>query len=114
MVDENPKCCAAIDRLIVGPDMRLYPCDAFKQVKAEQIVGTIDFSCARTTSLGECWEKSPFFEAVREYLTTPFASECASCHELERCLSGCLAQKVIAAGDMEKRPDPGCLKTGED
>ncbi len=109
MVNESPNCCAAIDRLIVGPDLRIYPCDAFKQVKAEHVVGTLDYSSLRNARLQECWEKSPFLEAIRKYLTTPFPQLCSECRHLERCLSGCLAQKVIASGNMNKRPDPDCL-----
>ncbi len=110
MVNDNPACCAAIDRLIIGPDLRLYPCDAFKRVKAEQVAGTLDYLCLQNARLQECWEKSSFLEAVREYLTTPFPQICADCHDLESCLSGCLAQKVIASGNMDKRSDPDCLK----
>jgi len=40
MVNETPGCWAAIDRLIVGPDMKVYPCDAFKRVDADDLVGT--------------------------------------------------------------------------
>lgn len=114
MVNESPQCCAAIDRLIVGPDLRIYPCDAFKQVKAEHVAGTLDYSCLRDAQLQDCWEKSPFLEAIRHYLTTPFPQGCAECHELEDCLSGCLAQKLIASGNLNKRPDPDCLKSSED
>jgi radical SAM protein with 4Fe4S-binding SPASM domain len=114
MLNESPACCAGIDRFIVGPDLRISPCDAFKQVRAEQVVGTLDFSCLRNTSLQECWEKSPFLEAVRTYLTTPFPDGCDDCQDLERCLSGCLAQKVIASGNLYKRSDPECLKAKKD
>jgi radical SAM protein with 4Fe4S-binding SPASM domain len=109
MLATNPKCCAGIDRLIIGPDLRLYPCDAFKQVKAEDLVGTLDYSALRGFSLQDCWDKSPYLEAVREYLTTPFSKPCASCGLLEKCLSGCLAQKVLTHANLDKRPDPDCL-----
>lgn len=111
MVNNSPECRAAIDRLIVGPDLRLYPCDAFKQVRAEDISGTLSFSSVKDARLRDCWAQSPFLQAVRTYLTTPFAPSCAGCGVLEPCLSGCLAQKVIAYGNMDKRPDPDCLKT---
>ena len=108
-LSENPKCCAAIDRLIVGPDLRIYPCDAFKQIKAEEIVGTSEYSILKDKSLAECWEESPYLNKIREYLTTPFAEPCSSCKMLEKCLSGCMAQKYIAIGKLEKRADPDCL-----
>jgi radical SAM protein with 4Fe4S-binding SPASM domain len=110
MVNQEVCCPSGIDRLIVGPDLRIYPCDAFKQVKAEGLVGTLDYSTLDGRSLRECWDRSPFLEAVRKYLTTPFADECASCRALEWCASGCLAQKVLASGDMRKQPDPDCIR----
>ena len=109
MLNEQPECSSAIDRLIVGPDLRLYPCDAFKQIKAEEVVGTLAKSSLVDNSLLECWENSLFLKAVREYLTTPFFDKCSSCKALEKCLSGCLAQKVLVNYDFRKQPDPDCL-----
>ncbi len=109
MLNNQPECCAGIDRLTIGPDLKVVPCDAFKQIKAEDIVGTFRFSSLNNCSLSECWEDSPYLEIVREFLTTPFATECTSCKKLEKCLSGCPAQKFIANGKLEKMPDPMCL-----
>jgi len=109
MLNDQPKCCSGIDRLIIGPDLTISPCDAFKRIKAEELVGTSQLSSLADNSLEECWERSPFLEAIREYLTTDFTEPCASCKALEKCLSGCLAQKVIANGNLKKRPDPMCL-----
>lgn len=113
MLNNQPKCCSAIDRLIVGPDLRIYPCDAFKQIEAEELVGTKEYSCLDDYSLRDCWEKSPYLAAIREYLTTPFAPPCDTCSALDRCLSGCLAQKVVAHGTLDERADPMCLRKGE-
>ncbi len=109
MLNDTPACCAAIDRLIIGPDLRLYPCDAFKRIGASELVKTEDWSCLVGTRLPECWQKSPYLEAVRIYLTTDFEAPCVSCRFLEKCLSGCLAQKVIAYNSLDKKPDPDCL-----
>lgn len=109
MLNDTPACCAAIDRLIIGPDLRLYPCDAFKRIGAAELVKTEDWSCLASASLPECWKKSPYLEAVRTYLTTDFEDPCDSCSLLDRCVSGCLAQKVIAYSMLDKRPDPDCL-----
>lgn len=110
MLTDSPKCAAAVDRLIIGPDLRLYPCDAFKQVEAGEVVGREDLSSLNGIGLRECWEQSPYLEAIRQYLTTPFQSPCEACRLLDKCLSGCLAQKVIAHGNLDKRPDPDCLR----
>lgn len=109
LVNESPACLAAIDRLTIGPEFDIYPCDAFKQIHAHDLVGSDDLSRVDVWSLEECWHKSPYLRAVREYLTTPFEPPCDTCHLLERCLSGCLAQKVIAHGALKKAPDPMCL-----
>lgn len=109
MLNDAPTCCAAIDRLIIAPDLRLYPCDAFKRIGASELVKTEDWSCLAGTSLSDCWKKSPYLEAVRTYLTTDFKPPCDSCKLLEKCLSGCLAQKIIAYRTLDKKPDPDCL-----
>ena len=109
MLKKSPACCAAIDRLIIGPDLRLYPCDAFKRIEASELVKTEDWSCLAGASLPECWEKSLYLEAVRTYLTSDFQDPCDSCKLLEKCASGCLAQKTIAYGSLVKKPDPDCL-----
>lgn len=109
MLNDSPACFAAIDRLIIGPDLRLYPCDAFKRIGAEELVKTEEWSCLTGRSLPDCWRRSPYLEAVRTYLTTDFEDPCASCKLLEKCVSGCLAQKTIAYGSLAKKPDPDCL-----
>lgn len=109
MLNDTPVCWAATDRLIVAPDLRLYPCDAFKRVGASELVQTDDKSCLASASLPDCWRDSPYLEAIRTYLTTDFGVPCNVCKFLERCASGCLAQKAIAYGTLEKRPDPDCI-----
>lgn len=109
LLNNQPKCASGINRTIIGPDLRIYPCDAFKQIKAEELVGTIMYSILDGWSLQECWENSPFLLAIREYLTSDFQEPCASCCNLEMCLSGCLAQKVLQTMDLRKQPDPMCI-----
>ncbi len=109
MVNNEPECLSAINRLIVDPDLRIFPCDAFKNIRAEEIVGTLKMSSLDESSLRECWQRSPYFEAIRNYLTTEFEEPCKSCKNLKKCLSGCLAQKVISNGTLKKDQDPSCL-----
>lgn len=110
LVNESPDCFAAIDRLTIGPQFNIYPCDAFKQIEAHDLVGTDEFSTVDRWSLEECWQKSPYLDAVRSYLMTPFQPPCDTCDLLDKCLSGCLAQKVITHGALKKAPDPMCLR----
>lgn len=109
MLKERPQCNSGIDRLTVGPDLRIFPCDAFKQLPPSELSITDKYSNLTDHSLAECWEKSPYLNAVREYLQSDFAPECAECDCLGRCHSGCLAQKIHAHGSMVKAPDPMCL-----
>lgn len=109
LVNDKPECWAAIDRLIISPDLRIYPCDAFKRIGASDLVKTEDWSCLAGTSLSECWRKSPYLEAVRTYLKTDLEAPCDSCRLLAKCASGCLAQKAIAYEALDKKPDPDCL-----
>ena len=110
LLNHQPECCSGIDRLIVGPELDIYPCDAFKQVQAQELVGTADYSRLDRFSLRDCWEKSPYLGLVRQHLTTPFDAPCESCNVLSQCLSGCLAQKVVAHRNFSKRADPSCLR----
>ncbi len=110
MLKDEPACCSGIDRLTVGPELSIYPCDAFKHISPEMIGTNSNYSSLQDNSLKDCWEKSAYFNKVREYLTTPFAEVCADCNMLERCLSGCLAQKIHYNGKMIKCPDPMCLQ----
>lgn len=109
MLREMPQCCSGIDRLTVGPDLKIFPCDAFKQIPPEAIGVGSEFSDLKSNTLAECWEKSPFLGAVRKYLTTDFALDCQNCSRLNDCLSGCMAQKFYVFGKLEKCPDPMCL-----
>jgi len=109
LLNDKPGCWAAIDRLIIAPDLTFYPCDAFKQIRASELVGTDEWCSLEQANLSDCWRQSPYLEAVRTYLTTDFADPCSSCRLLEKCRSGCLAQKAVAYGSLDKRPDPDCL-----
>lgn len=109
MLKSNPECCSGIDRLTISPDLRISPCDAFKQITPEMIGVSDNFSSLSNYSLADCWEKSTYLQKIREYLTSPFAEKCAGCNKLENCLSGCVAQKFYASGELTKHPDPMCL-----
>jgi len=108
-LNSQPQCAAGIDRMIVLPDASVSPCDAFKQIRANDLVGKDECSALDRVSLEVCWAESKYLQAVRTYLTTPFAKQCDPCNVLESCLSGCLAQKVLSSGGLNKIPDPDCV-----
>ncbi|OGP66361.1 MAG: hypothetical protein A2W27_01115 [Deltaproteobacteria bacterium RBG_16_44_11] len=109
MLSEKPECCAGIDRITIGPDLRIFPCDAFKHISPDAIGASSDYSNLRDYSLAECWEKSSYLGVVRQYLTSDFASECSVCKNLSDCRSGCMAQKFYAFNELKKTADPMCL-----
>lgn len=109
LLNSSPSCNSAVDRLIINPHLDVFPCDAFKQIPAEELVGTKDYSNLSRFRLEDCWRSSPFLNEVRKYLTTEFPETCLECNLLDTCLSGCLAQKVLKHGSFDKHPDPDCI-----
>lgn len=116
ILNKDTECRAAREVLCIGPNGNIYPCDAFKNIEPDEIGLNDPYHNILEQSLKECWEKSEYLNAIRRYLTTPFEEPCMSCRYLERCKSGCLAQKVIDQesienGNIAKRPDPLCLRS---
>lgn len=111
MLNDQPRCASGIDKMIIGPDLSIHPCDAFKQISGEEILGRNRHSNLSDDSLADVWHKSDYLNGIREYLTTDFAVKCSKCGNLEKCLSGCLAQKVLSTGELAKIPDPMCIKS---
>ena len=109
MLRKNPQCRSGIDRMTIGPDYRIIPCDAFKHISPEDIGVSSDFSNIKDQTLKDCWEKSAYFSTVREYLLGSIAKECSTCTTFDDCNSGCMAQKFYAYGGLFKRHDPMCL-----
>jgi len=109
MINKNPICLSAINRLIVLPDLRIYPCDAFKQIKAEEICDSIEYSELTNNSLIDCWDKSKYFNEIRKYVANDIQGPCENCAYLAGCSSGCLAQKFVIYGTLANNCDPSCL-----
>ncbi|HEX9897061.1 MAG TPA: radical SAM protein [Dehalococcoidales bacterium] len=115
ILDEKIDCNAASNTLCIGPNGNIYPCDAFKNTEPSEIGLNDPYHNIHKHSLRECWEQSEYLKTIRRYLTTPFEKPCSNCSYLEKCKSGCLAQKVIEQesmedGDIVKRADPLCLR----
>ncbi len=108
-INQEPHCSTGVDKLIIAPDLSIYPCDAFKQVSVIDLVGKDEFSSLKKYGLKECWEKSKYLEKVRKVLKTEFIEPCKSCSKLKECQSGCLAQKLILKNNLQNSPDPSCI-----
>lgn len=112
LLNEDPKCMAAQDRMIISPDLSAYPCDAFKQIEASEINHEPKSYSLVDTSLKDCWENSSYFKAVREAISAPANEPCKSCELYSKCKSGCLAQKFLKYKTLDSHNDPACLRMG--
>ena len=108
-LNDLPQCLAGQDRMIVAPNLKIYPCDAFKQVEAEEIISAPEYSTLENCTLQECWEKSDYFNSIRSAVRSSPTPPCNDCPTYSQCGSGCLAQKFLYHGSLEKNPDPACL-----
>lgn len=109
-LNEIPKCMAGRDRLVVAPDTAIYPCDAFKQIRAEIIADSSEYSVLNEHSLVDCWEKSKYLQIVRQAILAQPKEPCDTCPIYAQCGSGCLAQKYLHYGILGKNPDPACIR----
>ena len=107
-LNEHPKCMAAQDRLIVAPDLDIFPCDAFKQIPCDKIYTGDRYSNLDNKNLIECWQASEYFRLVRSAILGEASEPCKSCDEYSMCLSGCLAQKYLYYSSLYRNPDPAC------
>ena len=110
---DSPHCAAAINKMTISPSLSIAPCDAFKQITSGLMHLEDEFENLNVCSLKDAWEQSKYFNAVREYISSPPGQECGSCNAFDRCHSGCVAQKVHLLGELAKIPDPLCLKQSQ-
>ncbi len=97
-------CKAAIDRIIVGSDGIVYPCDAFKNIIPESKLISIEEG-----SLKEIWNKSEYLNDVRQKVKKGLCNSCSVCINRTKCKGGCLAQKIIRFDGKYEIPDPDCM-----
>ena len=112
LLNKDPKCMAGRDRMIIAPDLSIYPCDAFKQIQAIQIKTPVVASSLEKANLEECWKNSSYLNAVREAIVASAKAPCDSCPMYANCLSGCLAQRFLKYNTLDSRRDPACLRIG--
>jgi len=110
LLNDEPKCMAGQDRLIITPDLKVYPCDAFKQINSVDVVDTDIYSSIDNNSLSTCWDHSLYFNSVRKAIHTPPEGQCKICPVYSKCLSGCLAQKYIVKHSLNPNSDPACTR----
>lgn len=104
LLNRNVLCTAGIDRLIIDPNGKIYPCDAFKNINFKGNLGSII-----ENSLDDIWNGSDYLNKVRKLISEGLGPECSKCGNKIICKGGCLAQKVIRIPDKLLGPDPDCL-----
>lgn len=108
LLNQEPKCMAAKDRMIIAPNLYVYPCDAFKQVSASEIVSDTAFCSLEKCGLEECWNNSTYLQEIRN-VSGQISESCKDCALYAKCKSGCLAQKFLTYGKLFGLRDPACL-----
>ncbi len=104
LLNEKVDCTAACDRLIIGSNGKVYPCDAFKNIDSEG-----ELSSIIENSLIDVWNGSEYLNEVRKLVVQGLGPECSKCKSCLLCKGGCLAQKVIRLPDGVLKPDPDCI-----
>lgn len=104
LLNQNTYCNAACDRLIIGPNGHVYPCDAFKNIEMEGILGSII-----ENSLVDVWQNSSYLTKIRELIKQGLGPECSKCKSCSLCKGGCMAQKFIRLSGNVSKPDPDCI-----
>lgn len=108
-LNDKPKCMSGIDRLIINPELQVFPCDAFKGVTCADLNVPKGCNQLNGQTLQKIWLDSPYFEAVRNLIKNP-PEECKTCEMFDHCGSGCVGQKIHASLEPEKHADPICLR----
>lgn len=108
LINEDQSCRAGIDRLTIGPDLDIFPCDAFKHISPIVLGAHSRRLTLGESTLMECWTSSPYLTAVRELIAQLPGEKCRVCRNHQRCGSGCLGQK-LHTGISPFDPDPACL-----
>jgi len=96
-------CTAGEDKILIGPDGSVHPCEAFKT--------EVSKSNIRDSSLQEIWEKDPMLNELRD-INYNDITKCNSCVNLNKCQGGCPGQRWLNYKNFLEGPDPICIKAG--
>lgn len=103
-------CTPGIGKATVGPDLRVFPCDAFKHIAPWQIgLPEEPHPNLAWKDLRWCLH-SPYFREIRHMMCESRSRDCSGCDVLSKCGGGCMAQKILAGVKASDR-DPACNKT---
>jgi radical SAM protein with 4Fe4S-binding SPASM domain len=95
-------CSAGISSCTILPTGDVVPCPALKHQTTE-VAGNVLHE-----PFAAIWSRSPVFSELRAFDYRKLTGPCHSCEFLSACRGRCLAQRIIAWGDMYQGPDPSC------
>lgn len=104
LTENDVDCNAGINKIVIGSDGIVYPCDAFKN-----LIPKGEFISVYDGSLKEIWEKSEYLNDIRQKLKQGLCTTCKLCVNNIKCKGGCLAQKIIRFNGKYDIPDPDCI-----
>ncbi|NMA31967.1 MAG: radical SAM protein [Candidatus Methanofastidiosa archaeon] len=90
-------CSAGQDKLLIGPDGSVHPCEAFKSDLATSNI--------KANSLQKIWETDKRINEIRG-LHSEEIEVCNRCTNLAKCGGGCPGQRWVAHGRIDQGPDP--------
>lgn len=103
-LNSQHNCSAGRDKVLIGPNGDVYPCEAFK-TKLKGLTSNI-FS----KKLARIWKDDEMLNVIRS-LDIEEIENCNKCQNLKRCFGGCHGQRFISHSAVNIGPDPICSAT---
>lgn len=101
--DRVNSCSAGKNKLLIGPNGDVCPCEAFKTILKGRSSNIYD------TDLGDIWLNDSVLNMIRK-LSIDQVSHCNSCEASNNCNGGCIGERIIKYGSPKEGPDPICIK----
>jgi radical SAM protein with 4Fe4S-binding SPASM domain len=97
--EESNLCSAGKNKLLIGPDGSVHPCESFKSDVATSNI--------KEKSLEEIWKTDKRINAIRK-LHLKDIGVCNRCKYSKQCRGGCPGQRWLEHGKVDQGPDPLC------
>lgn len=106
--DHKVKCTAGLNKILIGSNGNVYPCEAFKgALRNKEDVSNILFD---GMGLKKIWEGDRYLNLVRELNKHHLDVEgCMECDKYRICHGGCHGQRLLRYDTISQGPDPGCV-----
>jgi len=95
-------CSAGRNKLLIGPNGDVCPCEAFKTLLKGRSSNIYD------TNLEDIWLNDSVLNMIRKY-SVDQVSHCNTCEASGNCNGGCIGERIIEYGSPKEGPDPICM-----